>query len=139
MSNVIVDIYRGTLVESSHRAIILVKDSFNNCLISTNNENSLIYPRSAIKIFQALPFIISKAHELYNLNEKNIAISCSSHIGEPMHLKVLLSWIEKLNIAEQQLKCGIHNPIDQQSSNNLFLSGKIILTKIQTANMIQMK
>ena len=39
MSNVIVDIYRGTLVESSHRAIILVKDSFNNCLISTNNEN----------------------------------------------------------------------------------------------------
>ena len=81
MSNVIVDIYRGTLVESSHRAIILVKDSFNNCLISTNNENSLIYPRSAIKIFQALPFIISKAHELYNLNQKNIAISCSSHIG----------------------------------------------------------
>ena len=29
---------------------------------STNNENNLVYPRSAIKIFQALPFINSNAH-----------------------------------------------------------------------------
>ena len=120
-----VNVYRGRLIESSHRIIGTVKDIKGNYLISTNNEKDLIYPRSSIKIFQALPFIISKTHKKFDLNKKIIAISCSSHVGEPQHLRILNEWIKKININIKDLKCGTHNPIDLLSSNKLLLSGKI--------------
>lgn len=113
-------IYRGKLIESQHKAICLIKDESKQTILSTNNENDLVYPRSAVKIFQALPFIKSKAKNLFDLNDKHIAIACSSHTGEPLHLKVLNEWQKKINISIDQLKCGIHNPLDEKSSNNLF-------------------
>ena len=118
-------VYRGDLIESKHKAICLVKNISNKVILSTNNENHLIYPRSAIKIFQALPFINSKAHVLYNLSKENIAISCSSHSGESKHIHVLNEWINKTGINIHQLKCGIHNPLDEESSNALLLSGNV--------------
>jgi len=124
MTPISVFVYRGSLKESQHKALVLVKDVLNNSLISTNNESQLIYPRSAIKIFQALPFINSNAHNLFNLSQENIAISCSSHIGELMHIAIIQKWLDKISISEDTLRCGVHNPKDEQSSNNLFLTGK---------------
>ena len=82
-------VQRGKLVESVHAAKCLVKNSNFKTILSSGHCKDLIYPRSSIKIFQALPFINSGAPEKYSLNEKNIAISCSSHCGEPNHLNVL--------------------------------------------------
>jgi len=117
-------VYRGEIVESKHEAICLIKDISNRDVLSINNDNRLVYPRSAIKIFQALPFINSNAYDIFNLSEENIAISCSSHTGEPQHIHVLKNWLNKTGIKLNQIKCGIHNPLNEQSSNNLFLSGK---------------
>ena len=116
-------VYRGKLIESKHKALCLIKDTSNKVILSTNNEKSLIYPRSAIKIFQALPFINSKAPNIFNLNKKIIAISCSSHAGESQHMHILNEWINKIEIDKYQLQCGIHNPLNEQSSNKLLLSG----------------
>ena len=82
MVSLSVNVYRGKVVESKHQVISLIKDTDGNVLLSTNNDNELVYPRSSIKIFQAMPFINSNAHLKYKLNEKNIAIACSSHKGE---------------------------------------------------------
>ena len=46
-----------------------------------DNQN-FIYPRSAIKIFQAIPFLLSGASNYYKINEKQIALSSSSNITE---------------------------------------------------------
>ena len=43
-------------------------------ILSTNNNNLPVYPRSAIKIFQALPFISSNAHILFKLTKYNFYI-----------------------------------------------------------------
>ena len=61
-----------------------------NILLSTENDQNLVYPRSAIKIFQAVPFIVSEAHKKLGLNKKKIAISCASHCGESQHLTILI-------------------------------------------------
>ena len=124
MVSLSVNVYRGKVVESKHQVISLIKDTDGNVLLSTNNDNELVYPRSSIKIFQAMPFINSNAHLKYKLNEKNIAIACSSHKGEKQHLDVLNEWIIKINIHIKDLMCGIHNPLDLSSSNNLLLGGK---------------
>ena len=87
-------IQRGKLTESVHTAKCLVKNSNFKTILSSDHCKDLIYPRSAIKIFQALPFINSGAPEKYFLNEKNLAISCSSHCGELNHLNVLKKTIQ---------------------------------------------
>ena len=118
--NVVVQ--RGKLTESFHRAKCLVKNSNFIAILSSGHRKDFIYPRSAIKIFQALPFINSGAPEKYFLNEKNFAISCSSHCGELKHIEVLKDWLKKINLSTRNLKCGIHKPINNESSNNLLLN-----------------
>ena len=119
-----VSVQRGKLTESIHTAKCLVKNSNFKTILSSGHSKELMYPRSAIKIFQALPFINSGAPEKYFLNEKNLAISCSSHCGEPNHLYTLSDWLKKINLSIKNLKCGIHNPINNESSNNLLLNGQ---------------
>ena len=116
-------IYRGDLVESRHKAAILIKNSSKKIIFSSDNNHQYIYPRSAIKIFQAIPFIKSKADILYGLNKKHISISCSSHSGESYHIKTLKEWVSKIRLNVNKLQCGIHNPMNLNASNKLYSSG----------------
>ena len=114
---------RNKNVESVHLAKCLIVNSLNEIIFTTNNDQDTIFPRSAIKLFQAIPFAKSGAIQKFNLNTKQISLSCSSHVGEDFHIKELLNWFKKLNISLESLRCGIHNPLDQNSSNKLLLSG----------------
>lgn len=115
---------RGKITESTHESMCVIKDYNNKIIFSTNNNKDLVYPRSAIKIFQAVPFIKSKAHEKFSLTKKQLAISCSSHCGETQHLKTLSDWIKKIKKNKNILKCGIHNPLNKKFSDRLLLSGQ---------------
>ena len=123
MISLLVNIYRGNIIESKHKIVCSIKDISGNSILKNHNKELLIYPRSSIKIFQAIPFIKSEAHIKLNLNQQMIAMSCASHNGETTHLKILNSWINNTNIRIKDLKCGIHNPLNQQESNKLLLSG----------------
>ena len=107
---------RGNLIESTHNIKCYLGSINNEKLYSTDNDNDVIYPRSAIKIFQGIPFANSKAIKLFNLNKKQVALSCSSHQGENFHIKELINWLEKTKLKSSDLKCGIHNPKDEKSS-----------------------
>ena len=111
---------RSELIESSHKAKILVKNLNNKVLVSSKNDNDYIYPRSSIKIFQAIPFIKSQAVLNYKLNYKIVALACSSHRGESYHIKELEKWIKKIKINKNSLQCGIHNPLNIIASEKLF-------------------
>ena len=50
-------VQRGMLTESIHTAKCLVKNSNFKTILSSDHNKDLVYPRSAIKIFQAIPFI----------------------------------------------------------------------------------
>ena len=123
MTKITTYISRGNIVESIHEAKCIILDNDFKSIFSTNHDKDLTFPRSAIKIFQALPFIISKAHEKFNLSQKQIAISCASHCGELEHIRVLEQWLKKTQINHHMLKCGIHNPLNINYSNKLLLSG----------------
>jgi L-asparaginase II len=117
-------IYRGSLVESCHDIKCYIASFKGERIFSTDNENDFIYPRSSIKIFQGIPFSESNAINLFNLNKKQIALSCSSHCGESFHLKELKNWLKKTNLKASDLKCGIHSPLNKKSTEKLFLSGQ---------------
>jgi len=124
MSKLTTFVTRGNIIESIHGVKCVVQNFNYKIIFTTGHELDLVYPRSAIKIFQAIPFIQSEAHKKYKLSKKEIAISCSSHCGEKQHMIVLNSWIKKIKINNNSLKCGIHNPLNLDSSNKLLSSGK---------------
>ena len=123
MSKIITYVNRGKHLESHHEAKCLIKNLQKKIIFSTNNDNDLIFPRSAIKIFQAIPFATSGAINKFQLNSKQVALACSSHSGEINHIKELNKWVNKLGISINKIQCGIHNPLDLNSSNKLLLSG----------------
>ena len=93
MSKLTTLISRGKILESSHVVKCFIGSINGKTIFSTNNDNDIIYPRSSIKIFQGIPFYSSNAVKLYNLNKKQIALSCSSHCGEDFHVKELNNWL----------------------------------------------
>ncbi len=116
-------VYRGNNIESVHEIKCYIQSINSEKIFSTNNDNDLIYPRSSIKIFQSIPFLNSNAVNLFKLNKKQITLSCSSHCGEKFHLRELIDWFNKTKLKLSDIKCGIHNPLNKISSENLFLSG----------------
>ena len=124
MSKIHVDFVRGKKVESTHQVKALVTTVDGKVLLSTNNDNEYFFPRSSIKIFQAIPFAMSNAIKNYKLNNKHIALACASHKGEKFHIKELKKWISKINLKTKNLKCGIHGPLDKKASEKIIYSRK---------------
>ena len=123
MSKLTTIISRGNILESSHEIKCLIGSINGKIIFSTNNQKDIIYPRSSIKIFQGIPFSTSNAVKLYNLI-KNKSLYLVLLIVVKLPYKRIKKLAEKINLKISDLKCGIHNPIHQQSSNNLFLSGR---------------
>ena len=92
MNRFITNFKRSKNIESSHKIKLLITDIKNKQILSSGHNDDFIYPRSSIKIFQAIPFIKTKAHEHYRLSSKKLALSCSSHRGESFHVKELNEW-----------------------------------------------
>ena len=126
MKNITTNYIRSNFIESSHKIKILLCNVDGKILFSTNNDNDFIYPRSSIKIFQAIPFIRCNPFKFYNLNSKIISLACSSHRGENFHIKELKKWIDKIGINTRVLQCGIHKPLNIKAAENIIKSNKII-------------
>jgi hypothetical protein len=48
-----------------------------------------VFPRSAVKVLQALPLVASGAAEQLGLGDAELAVACASHNGEPEHTAVV--------------------------------------------------
>ena len=77
MSKVTTLFYRGKLVESIHKIKCYIGSVDGKGIYTTNNDNDFIYPRSSIKIFQAIPFASSNAFKVFNLSQKLNLHSCN--------------------------------------------------------------
>jgi L-asparaginase II len=87
---VLVEIFRGDLVESRHRGAIAIADVRGRLLLSLGDVAAPIYPRSAVKLFQALPLAESGAADALGLTEAELAVACASHSGDRVHLEAAL-------------------------------------------------
>ena len=70
MAQIQTHITRGNIIESTHKSKCVIKNYNYKTVFSTKNNKDLVYPRSAIKILQAIPFIQSQAKNKYNLTQK---------------------------------------------------------------------
>ncbi len=74
MGNVLVEVTRGTLVESKHRGNIAVVDSEGNLKYSFGDPQVVSYWRSSAKPIQAIPVVASGAYEKHGITAKELTL-----------------------------------------------------------------
>jgi L-asparaginase II len=75
------------------------------------------FTRSALKPFQALPFLLSEGPAKFGLAEEEIALLCASHSGEEKHLAGVRSILGKIGLDAGQLECGCGAPLYYETNN----------------------
>lgn len=115
----LIQLTRAGIVESLHYGAFSIVDSHGTLLASHGDAHLITFPRSSEKPFQALPFLEINGDLHYGLSEKEIAILCASHIGSDEHVAVVDGLQRKTGIAESDLLCGIHPPIDKAALHEL--------------------
>jgi L-asparaginase II len=105
---VLVELTRGSMVESVHRGSIAILDADGRMRLSLGDVESPVYSRSSLKPMQAIPLVESGAAQAFGLSDEEVALACASHSGEPMHTERVSTWLERLGLSESDLACGAH-------------------------------
>ena len=120
----LVEVTRGSIVESIHFGAFIVVDSKGSVIASQGNPDLVTYPRSSMKPFQALPFIERGGAEKFSLTDQEIAIICASHTGTDLHGSVLKEMHRKIGTTEADLACGVHWPGDSATRDAMKFAGE---------------
>ena len=81
----LVELWRGDIVESSHRGASAFADARGGLLRQGADVDRPVYPRSTVKGLQALPRVAADAADRFDLSNGELALACASHGGEPAH------------------------------------------------------
>ena len=117
-----VTLRRGTISESVHRVHAVVCDGQGRVLLSAGDAGFETFIRSALKPFQALPFLSSGAADQMDVGERGIAISCASHAGTNLHAREAFKLLWKAELDPSQLQCPVPTHGDSPLQHNC--SGK---------------
>ena len=119
MSTVLVDVRRGSIVESRHSGAVAVADADGKLVASAGDPQLVTYLRSAAKPFQALPIVTSGAADRFAFTAEELALAAASHSGEPTHQFAVRTLLAKLGLDEAALHCGIMPPIDRETASRV--------------------
>ncbi len=109
MSNpVLVEVTRGSALESRHRGAISVVDGDGTVVLELGDTALPVFPRSAVKAIQALPLIESGAADAYGFENAHLSLACSSHSGEDEHIATARQMLKNAGRTENDLECGGH-------------------------------
>ena len=96
---------RGSNMESIHKIHAVICDKKGRVLMCAGNPEYKSFMRSALKPFQAIPFVSSGAASKINNESKSIAIACSSHSGSKIHAREAFKILWEYDIDINNLKC----------------------------------
>ncbi len=116
---VLVERYRGGVLESFHRGVICIVNDRKEVIFSVGDTDQICFPRSALKFIQAIPVIESGAADHFGFTPQEIAILCGSHNGEKEHIAVVQSILNKIGLDKTSLKCGPQYPTLTEDKNAL--------------------
>jgi L-asparaginase II len=121
---VLVEVTRGSRVESRHRGAVAVVDPRGKKVFSIGDISEPVYPRSAVKAIQALPMVESGAADAFGFRARELALSQASHSGEPEHVTGVTAMLAAVGLDETALECGAHAPTHAGSAAGLIRRGK---------------
>ena len=116
----LVEVRRGSITESWHRGhVIAVEPDANVVAYLGEPQTTVTFLRSSAKPFQALPLLTSGAAERFGFTDREVALACASHNGEPIHTELAASMVKKIGLGPEALKCGVHEPYSVEAAREL--------------------
>ncbi|KQW44939.1 MULTISPECIES: asparaginase [unclassified Roseateles] len=110
MNPVLIEVMRGSAVESQHAGALAIVDSSGAVHTALGDIERPIFPRSAVKLLQALPLVASGAADAFELTDAELSLACASHSGEPEHVATAAGVLAKLGLTADALECGTQWP-----------------------------
>ena len=104
MNPILVEAMRGGLRESAHRGAVAVVDADGALVAALGDIERPVFPRSAVKVLQALPLVASGAAEQLGLSDEELAVACASHNGEPEHVAVVARMLAKAGLDAERAR-----------------------------------
>ncbi len=120
---VLVEVLRGAAVESRHCGAVAVVDADGAPVLLLGDTARPVFPRSAVKVIQALPLVESGAADRYGLGEEELALACASHSGEPRHAALAAAMLGRAGLDAAALECGAHWPSRAEAARDLARDG----------------
>ena len=114
MSEPAVVFTRGGLPESEHRLVWCVSEADAPMTRGSEPaaEELAFFARSATKPLQALPAVRLGVVERFGLDDRHLAIGCSSHGGGDEHVALVEEMLAAAGLTEGDLGCGPLEPRD---------------------------
>ncbi|WP_185983633.1 asparaginase [Aureimonas mangrovi] len=119
----VIEVTRGARVESLHRVSAAVCDAAGALVFSHGDTVTPVFPRSAVKVFQAIPFVESGSADAYGFTNRELSLACASHSGEEGHRRLAAEMLERAGLGEPTLECGCHWPFDMSVALDLARTG----------------
>lgn len=119
MSEIVVKVTRGPLVESVHRGDIAVVNSKGELIYSLGDPYKITYMRSAAKPIQTLNVILTGAADKFSFTDEELSIMCASHYGEEFHRKTVEEILKKMNLTIDNLLCGSTLSLSEEYTKKL--------------------
>lgn len=125
MNPILIEVLRGTAVESRHAGALAVVDASGTVHTALGDIERPVFPRSAVKLLQALPLVASGAAEAFGLNDAELALACASHSGEPEHVATAAGVLAKLGLDVNALECGTQWPSREPVLRGMVARGEL--------------
>jgi len=108
---------RNGFCESSHQVDVAVCSADGEVVLGLGNIESIIFPRSAMKPLQAIALVelLQSSVEILQLTDAEVALICSSHNGEMLHIDAVRVLLNKFDIDIDGLICGAHWSMHQET------------------------
>ena len=103
---------RGTRVESVHNVAACVADDQGTVVLKVGTVETPVFLRSAAKPFIAAASVRAGVIERFGFGDRELAIMAASHSGEPAHVELVSSMLERIGATVEDLQCGPQVPSD---------------------------
>lgn len=115
-----VRLLREGILESTHRVHAVVCDNRGRVLLLAGNAEMATFVRSALKPFQALAVTTTGTLERFGLNDRDLAIICSSHKARIDQVRQVFNILWRADIDPTLLQCptpeGKRSPLEYNCS-----------------------
>lgn len=120
---VLVEVTRGSEVESRHRGEVAVVDEVGTVRHGLGDPKMPVCMRSLAKPFQALPLITTGAAAAFGFGPEELALMSGSLSGQDFQVALVEQILARVGLEPGALKCGSHPPLHRPTAKALAQAG----------------
>ncbi len=115
---------RGARVESLHHVAACVTDEAGEVVLKVGTVETPVFLRSSAKPFIAAASVRAGVLDRFGFGDRELAVMCASHNGEPGHVELVASMLERVGATAGDLACGAHPPSYEPAAAALAARGE---------------